>query len=327
MSVQALENELMRDSIIPDGVMTLPNGKKVKLIDGKEAGNEFFEHLARLQEGKAIGYSTGFKKIDELTGGMKRGDFWVISGLSSMGKSAMALQIVLNAMKEGAHCLFFSMEMNVRSLMARAVSHKGQINLSQLTKEKRFLYEGLRFDNKTVHAESGENLYKHMLNTIKEIESLNPVFIDDPYLDLEDIRQTIINYNENVRKVDLVVPDYLQLIHSFDATSREREVANVSNAFKKLAVKEDLTVIAPVQLNEKQQVRESKVIEQDANVHIQIRADQKKLDKEGVKDPEGVSIIKNRDGEKTIDPLQIHLSGKYQTFIDQQDHSTTETNQ
>ena len=222
MSVQKLENELMRDSIIPDGVMTLPNGKEVKLIDGKEAGNEFFEHLARLQEGKAIGYSTGFKKIDELTGGMKRGDFWVISGLSSMGKSAMALQIVLNAMKEGAHCLFFSMEMNVRSLMARAVSHKGQINLSQLTKEKRFLYEGLRFDNETVHAESGENLYKHMLNTIKEIESLNPVFIDDPYLDLEDIRQTIINYNENVRKVDLVVPDYLQLIHSFDATSRER---------------------------------------------------------------------------------------------------------
>ena len=86
-------------------------------------------------------------------------------------------------------------------------------------------------------------------------------------------------------------------------------------------------MISPVQLNEKQQVRESKVIEQDANVHIQIRADQKKLDKEGVKDPEGVSIIKNRDGEKTIDPLQIHLSGKYQTFIDQQDHSTKEPNQ
>ena len=299
--------------------MKQENMNLIRFGDGQEASNEFIEHMARLHRGQNMGFSTGFNDIDQATGGLKKGDFWIISAMSSMGKTALALEITLNAMKEGAHALFFSMEMNVKSLMARAVANKGKIHLAQLTKDSRFLNPTLEYDAKTpyrneINEANGRTLIEQIAHTIEEIKSLNPIFIDDPYLDLMEIKELCERYNSDRQSIDLIVPDYLQLIHSIDANSREREVANVSNAFKKMAVSLDCTVLSPVQLNERQQVRESRVIEQDANVHLQIRADQKAFDKEGVKNPEGIVIAKNRDGERSSEPIPLFLKGKYQSF-------------
>jgi len=318
MSLSHKKNEALKEKFLEDGI-TLPSGKKVELIDGEKALCQFGEHLISIWQEKQHGFRTGIKEIDEKTGGFQPGLFWTIAGMSSMGKTALTLQMILNALKEGAHCMFFCMEMNPKQMMARAVSQQGKVNLSRLTKHRSMMSPGVAYNKNTPYTNengeaNGRTVVEHIKKIAADIADLNPIFIDDPYLDILEIKEVIESYNRNVQKLDIVVADYLQLVHSVDSSSREREVANVSNMLKKLAVGEDLCVIAPVQLNEQQKVRESRVIEQDSNVLIKILLDQKKFDKDGTKDCIGIDIYKNRDGEKTLEPLPIFLKGQYQTF-------------
>src|SRR5450755_730162 len=48
-------------------------------------------------DGKLTGISTGFKQLDEMTGGLQPGDLIIVAGRPSMGKTALAINIAENA--------------------------------------------------------------------------------------------------------------------------------------------------------------------------------------------------------------------------------------
>jgi replicative DNA helicase len=103
-------------------------------------------------------------------------------------------------------------------------------------------------------------------------------------------------------KLDLVVVDYLQLIRGNRARgeSREEEVARVSGGLKQLAKRLACPVLSASQLNEEGKTRESRAIEQDADVLLGIFE-------------EGIKVGKLRNGERgTILPL--YLNGEMQKF-------------
>ena len=105
--------------------------------------------------------------------------------------------------------------------------------------------------------------------------SNKPLYIDDtPALRVIDLRakcrRLLARYN-----VKLVIVDYLQLMSSPGAESRQVEVSNISRGLKALARELDLPVLAVAQLRRESEehkrprlsdLRESGALEQDADV-------------------------------------------------------------
>lgn len=68
--------------------------------------------------------STGFKDLDvKLNGGLYSG-LYVLGAISSLGKTALSLQIADNIASQGNNVLFFSLEMPTDELISRSISRK-----------------------------------------------------------------------------------------------------------------------------------------------------------------------------------------------------------
>jgi replicative DNA helicase len=107
----------------------------------------------------------------------------------------------------------------------------------------------------------------------------------------------------------LVVVDYLQLLQPASRErNREREVAEVSQALKFLAMELGLVVVALSQLNDDGYLRESRVIGHDASVIINIH----EPDNAGPHDRE-IIIQKNRDGQRNV-VIPIQFIGEFMQF-------------
>jgi replicative DNA helicase len=66
---------------------------------------------------------TGFKMIDD-RGGFETGDLVVIGGATSIGKTTLAINILVNSAKTGIPSMFFSLEMTIQQISARIVSNE-----------------------------------------------------------------------------------------------------------------------------------------------------------------------------------------------------------
>ena len=75
------------------------------------------------RSGELTGLSTGYEKLDEMTGGLQGGDLFILAARPSMGKTAFALNVGRNmAIDHGKKVAIFSLEMTTRSLVMRMLS-------------------------------------------------------------------------------------------------------------------------------------------------------------------------------------------------------------
>jgi len=225
-----------------------------------------FETLTHLIERNArhgvTGIPTGYIRLDELLGGFQRSDFIVIAGRPSMGKTALALSIARNiAVEHRIPVAIFSLEMSAQQLMLRLLSAEAQIDLHRLR--------------------TGRITPEMMPRIVQATGRLAeaPIFVDDtPMLSLLELRAKSRRLRAE-HNVQLVIVDYLQLVHPPKAESREREVALISRSLKMMAKELEIPVVALAQLNRSVEsradkrpmladLRESGSLEQDADVVI-----------------------------------------------------------
>jgi replicative DNA helicase len=215
-------------------------------------------------KGFLLGVPTGFNKLDQITNGLQPSDLIIIAGRPSMGKTAFALNVGLNAAKEGGVTVaVFSLEMSKEQLGLRLLSSEARIPASKL--RSGFV---------------SENEFSGMVNAANTLSSM-PLYIDDtPAISILELRAKArrlkMQYN-----LGLIIIDYLQLMRgrrdNFD--SREQEISDISRSLKALARELNLPVVALSQLNRKVEdrpggnkrpqlsdLRESGAIEQDADV-------------------------------------------------------------
>lgn len=178
------------------------------------------------------GITTGFKEMDEHTGGWKNQDLIIVGGASSMGKTSLALSLAFNAVVSNVPAVVFSYEMSVNQLLTRLVSSNSSI-------ENKNLSSGTLQDND----------WNVMHKSIGKMEKM-PLYIDEcnntslRYL-LNRIRRYVIS-----KKVKLVMIDYLQLVNNFTkGRSREQEVSQIARSLKNIAKELDICVIALSQLS------------------------------------------------------------------------------
>lgn len=256
------------------------------------------------------GLQTGFKKIDECTTGLKDGQLVIIAARPGLGKTSLAIDIAYNlAVKHQKNVLIFSFEMSSTDLIRRMLSVGSRVALQKIRMG--------RIDSKDKAS---------LMHAAGELSETN-IFIDTHDNNVFEMRAKtrakMSELNKSVKKLDLVIIDYMQLVKPNDSVPREQQISQISRGFKTMAMELELPVIALSQLNrevEKREksadktspprlsdLRESGAIEQDADLVIFIHREGKEtaMSTETYDTGESVSrnmikckliIAKNRNG-------------------------------
>jgi replicative DNA helicase len=215
---------------------------------------------------KVIGLDTGFPSLNEKTNGFGEGDLIIIAARPSMGKTAFALNIALNVLKQDKGVAIFSLEMPAEQLMLRMLSSYSKIPL-----------QNLRSGHLT-----DEDLEK--LQIVTDELYNKPLFVDDEgNINISLIKSKLRKLKAQNPNLSLVIIDYLQLITS-SLKERHLAIADISRNLKLLARELKLPIIALSQLNRSLEsrpnkrpllsdLRESGAIEQDADIIMFIYRD------------------------------------------------------
>lgn len=223
---------------------------------------EQVQEAAKRKE-KITGLPTGFKKLDKMMAGMKPGELIIIAGRPGMGKTALALNIAVNACvaRDVPVCLF-NLEMAKEELARRLLCSEARV-------------DGGRLRTGSLTREDWTRLTS-AAGTLANMK----LFIDDtPALTIMEMRGKARRLKSE-HGLGLIILDYLQLMRSgTKVESREKEVSEISRSMKALAKELGIPVVALSQLNrgvetragkdkrpQLSDLRESGAIEQDADV-------------------------------------------------------------
>jgi replicative DNA helicase len=202
--------------------------------------------------GKLIGVTTGFKPLDDVTGGFRKGQLVVIGAATKGGKTSMAVNMATRAANAGHSVGFISLEMSSGELFDRFVSSYGGVDISVLSKEP---------SKRDIDA----------ISRAATQVSLLPIYIRDEG-DVNPLQlRAAMRRMCAVHQCRVVVVDYIQLLSPTDRKdSRERQVAEASRTLKQLAKELGITIIALTQLNADGASRESRAIEHDCDLFLVI---------------------------------------------------------
>ena len=265
--------------------------------------HEVYDRLAELASSDSAvpGLSTGLPDVDTVISGLNKSDLILLAARPGMGKTSLALNILLYAGKHsGKACVFFSLEMSREQLAMRLLSNESFVDNKKLT----------------TGSLTDEDWEKVAL-AASALNHANILIDDNPSLSVADMNAKC----RRVENLGLVVIDYLQLMTSaggkqnYSGESRQQVVSDISRALKIMAKELNVPVICLSQLsraNENREnkrprlsdLRESGAIEQDADIVMFIyRDDYYNQDTENHNLAECI-VAKNRHGELATVPLQ-----------------------
>lgn len=233
-----------------------------------ELMNKVIENIHKMADNKSdvTGVKTGFRDLDRLTHGFQPGDLIILAARPSMGKTAVALNLVMNvaAYQPDKAVALFSLEMSAESLAMRLLSAKSRV-------------EGDKLKTGRLNANDEWNLVNEASMALKK----SKIFIDDtPGTKVTEIFSKCRRLQAE-EGLSMVVIDYIQLISGNNSgrgeINRQQEVSEISRNLKALARELKVPVIALSQLSRNVESREDKkpqlsdlresgAIEQDADI-------------------------------------------------------------
>lgn len=274
-------------------------------------GEELVEFMAELDKRrmeKFSGILTGFEQLDIMTGGWKPSQLIILAARPGMGKSALALNLAVNAGKEGKSVALFSLEMPKFDLIARMIAFEQNVSLAHFQTPQL-----LSDDDYTRILLAGEKLTKCNIHLFDE----NVATPTD-----------VISRCKAVQAkcgLDLVIIDYLQLMTAGGkyGDNRVQEVSYISRQLKMLAQNMGIPVIALSQLsrslesrNDKRpqlsDLRESGSIEQDADAVMMLYRESY-YERDNDDTSTELAIMKNRNGE--LGTVMLDFFGEFTKFI------------
>lgn len=214
------------------------------------------EEVALYREPIQGGILTGLD-LDKITNGFRPGNFVVIAGKTSHGKSALVDDMILRVSGEHASALA-SMEMTRSEIIERFVANESNVNYGKIR-------------NRTLSEQDWGDIERAK----EQLRQKNITIIDKGSLDINHLYATARRLKLQ-KDISLFVVDYLQQVSS-EGETREREVAKVTRMLKSIAQDLGIVVVGLSQFNRKagdhdrpqmNQMRESGAIEHDANTVI-----------------------------------------------------------
>lgn len=235
---------------------------------------EFSDTIRRIASGEIPpGLPTGLKGLDDLTGGLRAGDYFVIAAKTSVGKTALAMNIARNVLAADTpgNVIIFSMEMDKEALLKRLCQSLTQVNFHHLDRQG-YVTE----------------------NLAKMDDALSMINKSGLYID-ETSHPTIQHISSKLRKYktvhgcpDIIIMDYIQLMTAHGKFSnRNDELNRISLIIKGLAREIKCPIIVLSQFNRKSgkddrpqisELRDSGSIEQDADTILILHPDSENYD-------------------------------------------------
>ena len=261
----------------------------------------YYEQINYLQEhrGEVVGVPSGFRDLDELTGGLQQSDLIILAARPSVGKTSFALSLGYNvATRHQRNVGIFSLEMSRDQLVQRLLAMDTRIDSHRL---------------RTGHL--NESDLQNVMESMGRLAAV-PIYIEDtPGLSIMEVRSKARRL-QSQSGVDLIIIDYLQLMAGKRTDNRVQEVSEISRGLKALARELNVPVIALSQLSRAVEgrtshipmlsdLRESGCIEQDADIVMFIYREElydKETDKKGIAE---LHIAKHRNGPIGVVPMRF----------------------
>jgi len=263
--------------------------------------DQYYEQINYLQEhrGEVVGVPSGFRDLDELTGGLQQSDLIILAARPSVGKTSFCLSLAYNvATRHQRNVGIFSLEMSRDQLVQRLLSMDTRIDSHRL---------------RTGHL--NESDLQNVMEAMGRLAAV-PIYIEDtPGLSIMEVRSKARRL-QSQSGVDLVIIDYLQLMAGKRSDNRVQEVSEISRGLKALARELNVPVIALSQLSRAVEgrtshvpmlsdLRESGSIEQDADIVMFIYREElydKETEKKGIAE---LHIAKHRNGPIGVVPMRF----------------------
>jgi replicative DNA helicase len=279
-------------------------------------GDVLYEEVDRLErlsrESIALtGTPSGFRDLDELTGGFQPGNLIVLAARPSMGKSALVVNMAEQAaLDHGRGVALFSLEMAEAELAQRFIASRAKLNGDDLRKGR-------------VKPEAWPKVVR-----ATEQLAASPLYVDDSSdLGILDLRAKARRLHSK-KPLGLIVVDYLQLMRHEGGrdASRVEQVGQFSRGLKILARELGVPVIAVSQLSRAVEsrpdkrpllsdLRESGQIEQDADLVMMIYRDEYYNGDESERPGEAdVIVAKHRNGP--VGSVALAFMTRYPKFAD-----------
>lgn len=225
-------------------------------------------------------YTWGLDKLNDRLF-VDGGDFVVLGGYSSAGKTLLAIQFAWHLARTGKRVGFYSLETSSRKLQDRLVSYVmgldfGKIKRSELTAED----------------------YEALAHASQRLIALTLEWVEASGMSVAEIRASALS-----RRYDVVFIDYLQLIQG-EARSRYEAITDISIGLHQMSQSTGITVVALSQLSRPERggdgvksptlasFRDSGQIEQDADVAMLLYKEEDTPNSRRV-----LYIAKNKEGE------------------------------
>ena len=266
-----------------------------------------FDQLHKMSTDKdaAKGLPTGFTSLDQTLVGMNPGDLVLVGARPGMGKTAFAMNIAINLAARNNSVAVFSLEMAKEQIVARAIATEAFIDNYKM---RSGLLE--------------EDDWNKIIEASSRLSNCDIYFDDTPSMTVTAMKAKL----RKLKKLDLVIIDYLGLMHSEkNSGNRVQEVSEISRNLKIMAKELGVPVILCAQLNRGPESRDDKrpmlsdlrdsgAIEQDADVVMFLYRDE--YYKESVEKHNRAEIIfaKNRHG--SIGKVEVGWEAKYTRFYD-----------
>ncbi len=238
--------------------------KKIEKIKEKYTIERNISHISEATDELVIEYfnhwgsaiKSYYPQLDEIIGSFLGGDFVILAGATSMGKTCFALNLILNMTAKHKKVLLFSLEMNLKQLQNRIISRQTGINSDKFRKFSLEDYEIKKYSDYAL----GDELKNISLDVCTKYN-----------ITVSEIKE-IIQQSD----ADIIFIDYLGLIRSTEPGNTYEKVSAVSRELKLLANETNKPIIAlhqlsriPAERKDKtpklSDLRDSGKIEQDAD--------------------------------------------------------------
>ena len=258
-------------------------------------------HVAIANRGKPTGVTSGFPDLDAVTNGFQPSDLILIAARPSMGKTAFALNVALNAAFKDNVVGIFSLEMSSEQLGHRLMSTYSNIDSQRMR-----------------NGEIDEDEILELAMALEKIAEVK-LFIDDtPGISIMELRSKARRLQAE-HGLNLIIIDYLQLMQGSVARateSRQQEISDISRSLKSLARELKVPIVALSQLSRSVELRaekrpqlsdlrESGSLEQDADIVMFLYREEyynRETEKENLAE---LIVAKNRNGPTTSVQLQF----------------------
>jgi replicative DNA helicase len=259
-------------------------------------GFEQIEELS-LQKKHITGVPTGFPDLDKILAGLHRGDLIILAARPSVGKTALALNIAVNAAQKNHPVALFSLEMSSEQLVQRILCAEARIDSQRL---------------RTGYIDDAD--WRKIMEAMGRLGDCDLHVDDTAGISILEVRAKARRLFRG-KTGGLMIVDYLQLMQPQNRRSENRqvEIAEISRGLKILAKELNIPIVALSQLSraveqragkrpQLSDLRESGAIEQDADVvmFIDRNTDPRAAEEDGERrPPKGeaeVIVAKHRNG-------------------------------